>query len=510
MSQELIPIGVNLNIKEFSGTSITASAGMMTNAAVIKEFTSKGETIYVTQRPSITVLKDASDSTTDRRGRGIHYWNAASADYFINNDTIYKNSYGTPVGTISPGSRACTILELGTYMVILDAENNEGWTVDENDNLVAISDSNFPSSLAYGGVQLGGYLFVMAVDGIIWQSDLDNPTVWSALDFIDAERENDGGVFLGKMNDHIVAIGSSTIEFFYNAGNTVGSVLNRRQDIHHDVGCVDGETVWSNADFIYFVGADNRGQLNVYHLENFKLITVSNSDLDGFISTNRYQEGIKCIGSGFSAFGSNYYMLSFYYNEDNSKHVDLTLVFENASMLWHVWDSQLKTIRNLKSIPLVAWSTRVGSSSRYGTGILANGDVITFGNFPSAFDRAEGSRYVEDNYVIDNYLSSISAGSDAITLKSKIGEVSFKSNNNKFMRNLELVGPYTKDNQEVIIRWSDTSANGYHSSRRVDMKKRRKLSALGMFNRRSFEIETTPSEPIRLEALEVEIDRGTN
>ena len=42
-------------------------------------------------------------------------------------------------------------------------------------------------------------------DGVIYNSDFNNPTVFPATGFLTAERENDKGVYLAKHHDHIVA-----------------------------------------------------------------------------------------------------------------------------------------------------------------------------------------------------------------------------------------------------------------------------------------------------------------
>ena len=54
-------------------------------------------------------------------------------------------------------------------MVILDAENDEGWVMSTGESLTAIA-SNFPSTLAHGGAILDTYLFVMDEDGTIYNS----------------------------------------------------------------------------------------------------------------------------------------------------------------------------------------------------------------------------------------------------------------------------------------------------------------------------------------------------
>lgn len=504
-----VPLYSDLSIKEFSGSTITKSASKMVNCSLQKKFAGGKEVVYVTQRPAISLLHDASATVSDTKGRGIYYWDNNSTEYFINDDTVYRDSYSTTVGNISSGTRKCTMVECGSYLVILDAENNEAWTIASDHTLAQITDADFPSTLADGGAQLDGYLFIMDETGIIYHSDSDDPTAWNALDFIDAERENDGGKYLTKITDQIVAMGDQTIEFFYDNANATGSVLNRRADVHYNVGCIDGETVWRNNDFAYFLGVDNRGTIGVYTLQGFELKKVSKSDLDSYLTELRFSDELKFVCTGFSSNGGNYYAITVYYTAAGEITPAITIILEESSAMWHLWETNLSTLDGIAGLPIIEWTTRSGTSDRYGEGILSNGDIITFLSQPNAFDSSGGGGgYVVDDYVVDDYVVGASSGSDAIVMLIRLGELDFGTQDNKFMRNLEIVGPHTYSDQNITIRWSDGSTESYGSDRVLDLDGRRKLSALGKFNRRHFEFAVTSAEPVWLEAVEFNIDGG--
>lgn len=506
-----VPLPSNLNIREFGGANISQCPSKMVNCSLRKKWVGGQEHIYVSQRPGITLLHDASGTVSDAKGRGVYYWDATDAEYFVNNNTVYKNSYGTVLGTITAGSRKCTFVEIGSHLVLLDPENDEGWYITTGDALTQITDGDFPSTLADGGAQLDGYLFVMDETGLIYHSDSDDATSWNALSFIDAERENDGGAYLAKMTDHIVAMGKQTIEFFQDVGNPTGSVLSRRQDLSYNIGCVDGETVWRNADFIYFIGVDDRGSLGVYMMSGLQIKKVSNADLDSFITENRFSESTNIIGSGFSAFGTNYYFITFYTEDASGNQTSsLTLVFEESSAMWHIWNTALDAFDGILGLPLIDWTTRSGVSNRYGEGIMANGDIITFSSFPTAYDSSTSAQYIADDYWVDGYVLDSTGGTDLIEMLIRMGEMDFGINGNKFLRSLEFVGPRPYNNQFISVRWSDGSTESYGDDRTIDLGGRRKISGLGKFNRRHFEFEMTDvSEPVYLEAVEFTIDRGS-
>lgn len=151
----------------------------------------------------------------------------------------------------------------------------------------SISDADMPGnngvSLVRGGASLDGYFFVCDITGKIHNSDLNDITAWTSTNFLTAEREPDIGVYLGKMGDNLVYIGTRSIEFFYNAGNATGSPLARRQDISYRLGCYHPNTIVQLGDIIFFLGTTQTGESHVYKLENFQLSIISNNRVDSTI-----------------------------------------------------------------------------------------------------------------------------------------------------------------------------------------------------------------------------------
>jgi len=103
--EQRLPIARDMRISDFSGGTITDFSSYMQNAMVEKSESDTGDRVIVTQRPSINIIEDASDTVSKVNGRGIYFWDIASADYFVNNDTVYKAGYVTVIGTISSGTK---------------------------------------------------------------------------------------------------------------------------------------------------------------------------------------------------------------------------------------------------------------------------------------------------------------------------------------------------------------------------------------------------------------------
>lgn len=90
-----IPVTPNLKIEEFLGGQIVTYESVAKNAIFEKD--SQG-VWSLTQRPAVNVSQDPSDeSVTAVRGRGVYDWSAVNAEYFVNDNEVYKGTYATTV-----------------------------------------------------------------------------------------------------------------------------------------------------------------------------------------------------------------------------------------------------------------------------------------------------------------------------------------------------------------------------------------------------------------------------
>jgi len=356
---------VDLEIKNFSGATITDRESGIFNGVIDS---SKGKPT-VTQRPSINLEEQAVTA----RGRAVYYWDANNVLYLLNDDTIYKNTYSGAMGTtITSGTKKCRFLQLGTRLILVDPADSKAYTITTGDVVAQIAGS-FPADIAHGGAILDGYFFIMDTDGVVWNSDLNAPQTFSAGGSINAEREEDGGVYLGKHHDHLVAFGERTIEFFYDNGNPTNSPLNRRQDISYTTGCAEGNTVWEEGDTTVFLGTQPSTGMGVYVLENFQIKKVSSSGLDAMLTQAIIRDEYGAFASGFSANGHKFYVLTLHTTPGDIS-TEITLIYDMAVNVWYEWDTDIGTVTNF---PVIDWSLRAGQTIRTGVGMLSNSHLKT-------------------------------------------------------------------------------------------------------------------------------------
>ena len=490
---------VNLEFKNFAGATITDRETGIVNGVID---TSKGSPV-LSQRPSINITEVAVTA----RGRAVYFWDQNNVLYILNNNTVFKNSYSGALGTlITAGTRRCQFLQLNTLLILVDEQDNKAYTITTADSITAIGGS-FPSEIAHGGAILDGYFFAMDTDGVIWNSDLNDASTFSAGNSIDSEREEDGGIYLGKHHDHLVAFGERTIEFFYDNANPTNSPLNRREDIAYTTGCADGNSVWEEGDTIVFIGSELSTGLSVYVLENFQLSVISNSGLDALLTQSLTRDGYEVFGSGFSANGHKFYIMTIHTTPSDIT-TEVTYVYDFKTKLWHEWETAINSLTNF---PVIDWSIRAGQSVRSGTGILSNGDVIIVNNTFTPQDTIGASVYVSPtNYVDVGYITDSSAVGTAMTMKVRFGQFDGETNNNKFMNYLKPRMNKTANAQTLTVLLSDDDNSNFITAGTIDTQfQGGDLHRLGRFYRRNIELQYSGTEQLFLESLEVKIQVGS-
>lgn len=496
------------------------------NGEVVKGLFSKNvlfskygdNTVYATQRPGLSIREIATDTGgIEPIGRGVVYWDAANAYYFVNNDTVYAGGYSSPLAqNITAGRDPVTLLEIGTYLVILDRENNEGWYIAAASptTLLAIADTDFPGNIpnteiAGGGAVLDGTLYVMDSKGLIYGSDINDPTSWDGLNVIGVTREQDTGIYLTKHHDHIVAIGVKSIEFFYDNANSVGSPLERRSDISYRTGATDAKSVYNTGDLIYFFGAERTGTAGLFQIERFTLSKVSTDSIDTFMSITRARTKYDFIISG-ATIGEHklVFITSVAPNGTTSWTPTYTLVYDGTARLFTQFEA---SIAGVTAFGVVNATERSSVDTREATLMFLSGDIGFFDLTFNKIDSAGSQIYCDSDYIVqqDDYILDI--GQDATSDMEMIllfQEFDLGGVVNKFGYRMSVVGTTTSaavDDTPIMISWSDDHYRTFSTERPLDTGLNRSMTRLGKFRRRGVKLRYTGQDVLRLEAVEMDL-----
>lgn len=340
--------------------------------------------------------------------------------------------------------------------------------------------NNFPdASSGYytcpGLVELDGYIFVGMITGEIFNSPLNDATgTWVATDFISAERESDTLRYICKHQNTLVAIGDSSIEFFYNSGNPSGSPLSRREDIFYNIGVAQatylGSTppVASNDDIIVFVGS--RGSnlatadghtFGVYMIENFQLKKISTPSIDAWVDKF----------STVSIQAMNDRTIVFIRNNTT----DVTYYYDTSSGIWSKFTLDGDTTPDVRACS---------------EGWLFTSDGADVYHFQKSWT-GEGLTSTDNNIPFE------------IVTREWDGGVA----NNKFISSTSLVGQHSlaASPENISISWSDNGGETYTTARNLDLATQRTLHRCGSTERRKWKISHTGSDICKLERLDINV-----
>ncbi len=515
-----IELKVDLDIHAFSGSGITDYESGLTNCILHKNKAGKYE---VTQRPSIDISEDSTTiPALNDRGRGIYYWETNAKLYIVHDNDVYEDNQASTriaenTGTFSTGTERCQVLEtVGTpRLVIIDSENNKLWVMSAAKILDQVT-TNVPSTIVHGGAILDGYLFFMDEDGIIYNSDVDEPQTLPATGFLEAERENDKGVYLGKHNEHIVAFGTRTIEFFYDAANASGSPLNRRSDIMYNTGCADGLGVWENGDITYFAGSNTTGQVAIYKLENFQITPISSDSMNSYLTQGLTQEGLRIVLNGWSAMGHDTIIMTVYTLTGAAPGAITPKVSFSYDSVTGLWGFCNTAVNGHSFFPIMAFTKRTGGqnatvSARTGEGIMSNGDIFNVNDKLIPVDTLLGSDGVVEEGVLEVDIVS-GAASDVgtnIDLTVRTGMIDGGIRGFKFQNFEYVMMESTENSQTLTIKHSDEDSNNFGAGNTIDTSEvKKEIYQGGRFAKRNYQLEYSGNEQIFLEKFGADLEAG--
>lgn len=536
MSIERVPLVTSVEPDFFSNGR--TEAGPSTKNVLYSKY-ADGR-LYATQRPAIKVTSDPEDAGESRvLGRGIFYWDEVADYYFVRGDEVYKSDYSNFIGNISgAGRNKVYFATVGTKLVIIDPEENNGYYIDSSlpTTIVSIASGNFPGNIAGeqlvgGAVSVDGFLFLMTASGLIYNSALNAPQTWN-LDFIGADIDSDNGIALHKHHNHVCAIGTDSIEFFYNAGNPSGSPLQRRQDIFHLEGAIDYNSVCQSGDLIYYLGRSTTGTIGLHVLEGFKTNRVSTDTIDRFIGDTYTGLSDTNVPMRFwlssASFGEH--MLVFMTSvQDNSTGIAnwfpiQTTVFDSSTGLWSIFESILTTISPNSATPnfsIADVASPESVASNKGSMILLTGNICSVdlsgvasdytGNTDEYIAKGAGDgAYSDDPYFIDGYIVSApdNPADNNIELSITMPELDFDLLPNKNCHRMSIVGNTLQPASNLTsidVSWSDNRYKVFSTARQLDTGFRRSLTRLGNFKRRAFRLDYTGADLLRIESLELDL-----
>lgn len=292
--------------------------------------------VALVKRPGVNVYKQFK-STGNKLGRGVISFNGATFAA-IDDTLIMDNPFGgggTPVVIITMttftgkvGMVLGNSATIGDYLFVCDGVH--GWYINSSFVNTFISDPDFPTPHVPTPVFLDGYI-CLPKGSDIFSCDLDTPSSWNSSNFVSAESFPDPIVGLARQNNQIVAFGSTSTEFFYDAANASGSPFNRNESAIIQTGCAANHCIYQNERYCAFIGQSYSGGRAVWFIDGFQPKRVSDEFIDRIIDSEA--DLSECSGYGLRTKGHMFYVI-------NLIQANRTFVYDVDEKLWHEWSSQ--------------------------------------------------------------------------------------------------------------------------------------------------------------------------
>lgn len=471
-------------------------------------------------------------TTTETEPRGCYYWDYGSGYLFwVAGDTVYANNTSVltlntstgPVGfteylddtgtkklilvdgtdgyvftdsttytsivpsTWLPGNsyaineRAKPNVANGLYYIVtIDGESGgtepiwptvAGNTVVDGTVTWEAIDGSFPTPHIPSPVFLDGYVFLPKENSQdVYNSNLNDPTAWTAGEFISAEMFPDTIQKIVKTDNYICVVGRTSCEFLYDAANSTGSPLARNDSFVQDMGTPAPHSVVSTEKEILFVSQAEAGGYTVTVLEGAKSKEI----------------GIPAVISSLNADVNIADATAFYVKTSGQRLYVLVLtdsvwVFSLTSGFWTEFDSE--------------HTFAFGCDN--GTGFPAL-QIITSDGIVDMVSLTPDTNL------------DLSEDLTGIIVTSKFD---FDSINRKSMGRLSILSdaPNGSTNVPITVQWSDDDYNTWSVGRTLQLNTDiPAIHQLGMFRRRAFKFTYSAPYPIRIEGIEVDINKGNS
>lgn len=411
--------------------------------------------------------------------RGVYYWEDASKLLVAtdNDVTIYNSDTGVVIATLgnifgtTSGDVGFSEFLYDTNLVkVIITDGTTLGTVDTSSVWTAGTDPDMPVPHLPQPIFLDGYLFlVKSGTADIYNSNLNDPLAYTPSDFISCEMFPDTVLKFAKLNNYLVAFGSASIEYFWDAANPSGSPLQRNDTPVKLIGYLGGFA--QSANRIYFVGNSATATPDVYMIEDFKIESVSNETI------RRYLESLTSslltnVGNIASFGGHDFYVMNV---------GTLTYVMDLKTKQWARW-----AYANDEVFPL-NFSISVKSNTTYASAVFLSGTTTILKFSPTAYT---------DNGVL-------------FTARCVTENQFFDTYNQKSMARLSIMADRPAGTASISLSWSDNDYQTFGLARTINLNQSIPCTwRLGNFRRRAFKLEFAENQPLRIMGIEVELNMG--
>jgi hypothetical protein len=328
--------------------------------------------------------------------------------------------------------------------------------------------TSYPGTTVSGAVFVDGYYVVGTPQGLLYNSNVEDPTTWQAINYIGVVSDADPLLAIGRTINYIVTFGSHHIEFFYDAGNSPGSPFQPYQNAVIQFGVAAEDSLVQMDNTLIWMGTSKQKGYQVMAMSGQSPQIISNQYIERII--NRCNPDYAYAFS-IKTSGHSLYVLTL-------RDLGYTLVYDFAQNGWTYWST---TENNVEGYFKGQFYTKLGTT-----------DLLQHDS--------NGTIYQFDANTYQDY-------GNPIAVLSRTPLVDGGNNLRKFWKQVQVVGDkidsyallrYTSDDYQTFSAWQNVNLNTSKSE----------VNRLGQGRRRAFDFLHTDNVPLRLEYFEVDVEQG--
>jgi len=386
-------------------------------------------------------------------------------------------STGSPTVTLSAANALIQVgqivsgtgIQAGTYVLTVF-----GTTLTLSQNATAPGTvtltftTSYPGTTVSGAVFVDGYYVVGTPSGLLYNSNVEDPTTWQAINYIGVVSDADKLVAIGRTINYIVAMGTQTIEFFYDAGVSPGSPFLPYQNAVLQFGAAAEDSLVQMDNTLVWMSTSHQKGHQVMALAGQSPQVISNQYIERIL--NRCDPDLAYAFS-IKISGHSLYVLTL-------RDLGYTLVYDFAQQGW------------------TYWSTTENNKEGYFRGQF----YAKYSDMDLLQHDDNGTVYKFDPQTYQDY-------GNPIQVLARTPLVDFGTNLRKFFGDIQIVGDkidsyalmrYTNNDYQTFSAWQNVNLNTAKSN----------VNRNGVGRRRAFDLLHSDNVPLRLEYLEVSAEQG--
>jgi hypothetical protein len=439
-----------------------------------KQSIQEAQKIYAVKRPGFATHITPSSGN---KGYALLIWTGlGTGDSVVtgfgdSNSTIYVNS--SSVGSITGRVTGITETDISTTPTIaISSSNSTAWYYDGG-TLTQITDGDFPGNngmtIAGTFAHIDGYAVIMTTSGRVYASDLNTITAWTATSFDTANAYADAGVGVVRHKQFIMAFGTQSVQFFYNAGLTPFP-LSKATAMTLRIGAVSADAIAQISDTTFWCGSTPQGGLSIFQFDG-SVQRITTPEIDASL--------VLAGASAISLTSIRFYGRSFVLVRAGS----LTYAYCVEEKMWHEWST---------TTPL--WYKCAGLSTISGS--MVNYSISNVSTDGKVYIQNQASPVFTDDSV-------------AYTSRIQLPLLDLGTRKMKFWHDIEIVGDEEEASSAITLLYTDDDYQNYVTQGTGDLSNDRvRFHRLGASRRRGWVLSHSANAPFRLEALEGNVTIG--